>query len=172
MRCARCGTSSKTIAEHLSHACIPFSSKVDELGWQAVVADERDHGPGREQESRFHDGAGKLVVKKGLYGEPEERIVDRTGAALEAELKAGGTPIFDAEAEVPKDRYDRTEFKAKDWRFPREQVAKAGPLPMDRGLVTYRLTPEELAEYKLTGVMPDVGESRKTLVRGPDEPSL
>lgn len=183
MRCQRCGTSVTDFNAYLSHVCEPKPKAaalpgakewVDELGWQASLAEDRDHGPGKEQENRFHDGAGERVVKKGLCGEFEEMVVDRTGAALENESKAGGTPSFNAEDEVPKDRHDRAEFRAREWRFPREQIAKAGLRPMDKGLVTYRLTPEELVQYKLTGVMPQVDESRKipTRLGEPEEPSV
>lgn len=159
-RCAKCGTEIGGFSDLYSHACNPQrelsplqrealqeerrKQNLRGLDHQIEMANDRDFGPGQSRDDR--------------YASQHDRLKDRT-------------PDVDADGEVPKDHDDRAEFRAKEWRFPREQAAALGQRPWDKGMVIYTLTPEEIAELQRTGRSPEVAQERKEQVRK-DEPQV
>lgn len=176
--CAKCGQEVGGFAGLLSHTCVPRKSldlderkrrdsllrlqesqqgqmerRLDDLDREIELANNRDFGEGKEQEDRFGDSA---RVEKRWNSETKQwdrYTLDRTGSALRAEAEAGGTPSFDPDEDLPKDPHDRAEFRAREMRFPREQVHTNGDF---RGgnLTEARMNEAERAEFTHTGKVP------------------
>ena len=108
----------------------------DDLDREIELANRRDFGPGEEREDRY---------QRGSLADDVQPEIDRRGV----------------DAEVPTDTYDRAEFLAREMRFPNEQRAHMKDKPLDHGMVSFLLTPEEREEFLRTGKLPQVSEDRK-----------
>ena len=130
----RASTGNAGTSPEIQEAEVPYVP--DDLDREIELANRRDFGPGEEREDRYQRGS----LAEDIQPELDQRGVD---------------------AEVPTDTYDRAEFLAREMRFPNEQRAYMKDKPLDHGMVSFLLTPEEREEFLRTGKLPSVSDDRK-----------